>query len=62
MVMHPPGQGVYICPDQAKCLTKRHWHLALEVVCADQVVFSGLRTLLLDDGSMVADGGGYNEH
>jgi len=25
-------------------------------------VFSGLRTLLLDDGSMVADGGGYNEH
>jgi hypothetical protein len=26
--MHPPGQGVYICPDQAKCLTKRHCDLA----------------------------------
>jgi hypothetical protein len=57
----PPGSGLEDIAKRERA--ERHEeHLAFKVDRPDAVVLAGLRTLLLDCGGLVPDGGGYNSH
>ncbi|MCX4092550.1 acetylserotonin O-methyltransferase [Nocardia sp. alder85J] len=41
-------------------LERNEFHVALEVAAPDDVVVAGLRSLLIEEGGLTADGSGYN--
>ncbi|MBV9314944.1 MAG: methyltransferase [Pseudonocardia sp.] len=55
----PPGSGLAGIAARERA-ERNESHLALDVGVPDDVVMAGLRALLIDQGGLVADGGGYN--